>query len=256
MYAYPVAVLVLEDEVDVRKVDREVVVVAVFEDGPTEGVEEITELDELERTDVEETIVDEGDDTTELGVKVELDAAADADDETDELDDDSTELDDENIEDVATDEDCELDVRDDVESTADEDDGSELEATIEDEDSSELDVDNTTDEDDDSELDATADDESIMEEDVDNTVELCMVEHKVVHADAVPTSITSCQPPFDQKVSMEAADPVTEGVNVRVIVMLPLDAIDAPTEGNPVAVNALPTTTGFAEVEMFWYGAV
>lgn len=192
MYAYPVAVLVLEDEVDVRKVDREVVVVAVFEDGPTEGVEEITELDELERTDVEETIVDEGDDTTELGVRVELDAAADADDETDELDDDSTELDDENIEDVATDED----------------------------------------------------------------VELCMVEHKVVHADAVPTSITSCQPPFDQKVSMEAADPVTEGVNVRVIVMLPLDAIDAPTEGNPVAVNALPTTTGFAEVEMFWYGAV
>ena len=81
-------------------------------------------------------------------------------------------------------------------------------------------------------------------------------EHDVVHADAVPTSITSCHPPLDQKVSIEVEDPVVVGVKVRVIVVLPAATIVAPFVGKPVAVNAPPTTTGFPDVVTFVYGPV
>ena len=74
---------------------------------------------------------------------------------------------------------------------------------------------------------------------------------EVVHADAVPTNITSCQPPLDQKVRIDAEDPVVEGVKVSGMVMLLPAASVAPLRGNPVAVKALPTTTGFPEVVTF-----
>jgi hypothetical protein len=90
------------------------------------------------------------------------------------------------------------------------------------------------------------------EEDEDDVVE---VEHDTVHADALPTSMTSCQPPFDQKVRIEAEDPVTEGLNVSGIVMLPPAAMVAPLAGKLVAVKALPTTVELPEVVTFWYGA-
>jgi len=95
-------------------------------------------------------------------------------------------------------------------------------------------------------------------EEVEEIVELLELEteHDVVHADAVPTNITSCHPPFDQKVSMEAEDPVVVGVKVSVIVVLPAAGIVAPCAGNPVAVNALPTTTGLAVVVTLMYGAL
>jgi hypothetical protein len=96
--------------------------------------------------------------------------------------------------------------------------------------------------------------EGPVEEDV---VLLCETEeHDVVHADAVPTSITSCHPPLDQKVSIEVEDPVVVGVKVRVIVVLPAATIVAPFVGKPVAVNAPPTTTGFPDVVTFVYGPV
>ena len=102
----------------------------------------------------------------------------------------------------------------------------------------------------------------VTEEELDEeleTIELLValdrVEHDTVHADAVPTNMTSCQPPFDQKVSIEEEDPATVGEKVSEIVVLPAAGIVAPLAGNPVAVNALPTTTGLPEVETFWYAA-
>jgi hypothetical protein len=93
-------------------------------------------------------------------------------------------------------------------------------------------------------------------EEITELLVLDMVEHDVVHADAVPTSITSCHPPLDQKVSIEVEDPVVVGVKVRVIVVLPAATIVAPFVGKPVAVNAPPTTTGFPDVVTFVYGPV
>ena len=92
-------------------------------------------------------------------------------------------------------------------------------------------------------------------ETIELLVALDRVEHDTVHADAVPTNMTSCQPPFDQKVSIEEEDPATVGEKVSEIVVLPAAGIVAPLAGNPVAVNALPTTTGLPEVETFWYAA-
>ncbi len=99
----------------------------------------------------------------------------------------------------------------------------------------------------------------------DETVELEEIEllileletlHEEVHADAVPTSIISCHPPLDQNVRIDAEDPVLVGVKVIVIVVLPAAGIVAPLAGNPVAVNALPTTTGLAVVVTFIYGVL
>jgi hypothetical protein len=69
--------------------------------------------------------------------------------------------------------------------------------------------------------------------------------------DAVPTSITSCHPPLDQKVKIEAADPDVNGEKVSGIEMLPAAAIVTPLAGNPVAVKAPPTTTGLVVVVTF-----
>jgi len=67
--------------------------------------------------------------------------------------------------------------------------------------------------------------------------------------------MTSCQPPVDQKVSIEAEVPVTVGVKVSEIEVLPPAASVAPLTGNPVARKAPPTTTELPEVDTFWYGA-
>jgi hypothetical protein len=197
-------------------------------------------------------------DVSEIVVEDVLDAAADEDEVSSELD--VSEIAVEDVLDTAADEDedsSELDVseivvEDVLDSAADEDeDISELdvsEIAVEDvlDAAADEDVDTTV-------LDTVIDDEDESEEVEDTSVEL--VEQETVHADAVPTNITSCQPPFDQKVSIEEEVPVTVGVKVREIVMLPPAAIVAPFAGNPVAVKALPTTTGVAEVDTFWYEA-
>ena len=97
-------------------------------------------------------------------------------------------------------------------------------------------------------------DETVELEEIELLVLVLEVPHEEVHADAVPTSITSCHPPLDQNVRIEAEDPVLVGVNVIVIVVLPAAGIVAPLAGNPVAVNALPTTTGFVVVVTLIYG--
>lgn len=114
---------------------------------------------------------------------------------------------------------------------------------------------------DDKDVDDTVDErvEDVVDEELEETTELLVVldrvEHDTVHADAVPTNMTSCQPPLDQKVSIEEEDPATVGLKVSEILMLPADAIVAPLTGNPVAVNALPTATGLPAVVTFWYAA-
>jgi hypothetical protein len=106
--------------------------------------------------------------------------------------------------------------------------------------------------------DEVVEDEVVEDEVVEITELLVLdtVEHDVVHADAVPTSITSCHPPSDQNVRIDVVDPVVVGVKVSVIVVLPAAAIVAPFAGKPVAVNALPTTTGLEVVVTFVYGAL
>jgi hypothetical protein len=65
--------------------------------------------------------------------------------------------------------------------------------------------------------------------------------------------MTSCDPPLDQKVSIEAEDPAKLGLKVSEIVILPPDAIVAPLLGNQVAAKALSIGTGYSVVETFLY---
>ena len=203
IYVYPVAVEVIEEVVDVTKVDCEDVVVAVFVDGPVaEDVEEVFDEEEVDDEVVEE------DKEVEDDVDEEVE---DEDDLDEEVEDDA----DEDVEDEEKEDDFDEEVKDEL---------VELDEVI------------------------NVEDESVEDEDVDGELE---VEHDTVHADAVPTNITSCQPPLDQKVIIVAEDPVSVGVKVREIKTLCAAAIVAPLTGNPVAVKPLPRITGLPEVETF-----
>lgn len=71
----------------------------------------------------------------------------------------------------------------------------------------------------------------------------------------LPTNITSCQPPLNQKVSIEAEVPVTVGMKVSEIVTLTPAASVAPLSGNPVPRKAPPITRELLELDTIWYRA-